>query len=269
MAVAVGAIPREARALLRTMQAAYLGTWEHDSIAKEIQRWKRLAGVEATFSTPTKQSEFYKRMNYVGDLVGASDGNFDKLWGTVEDEIRKALDLQPKEAVAGKLRSMAFLFGLNPTQVDDLQRFVGPSTYKKILRHDEMLNALARRASEERGTEVTPWTEALAMAGRNASFGAENSWGKLMDRAVENAADQKYRGAPVSSSIEELASAIADYPDALGKESSFADGDREKLADPRRSREYRVRVIERILTERAEARVDAWKKRDSEKRKPR
>ena len=202
-----------------------------------------------------KQADFYAAMKKVGDMVKANTGTLSDLAPKAEEEIRKALDLQPRDSVAAKLRSMAVLSGFTPEQKDKLLTYLGPEFYQEALVHDDQLMSLARDIDKGTGTYPTEWSKEITMASRQADVGATHVWRPLMERAVKERGQAMASGVSPTSDIEELAAAMADRPQSWASDSVFGEGDLRHLV--KMSRPAMSHAIERILMERSFSHRDA------------
>lgn len=253
--VDAGFVPRQARDALLALKAASMGHGKWNELQRAVGDFKRFEGIKPMFSEPQKQADFYAAMKKVGDMVKANTGTLSDLAPKAEEEIRKALDLQPRDSVAAKLRSMAVLSGFTPEQKDKLLTYLGPEFYQEALVHDDQLMSLARDIDKGTGTYPTEWSKEITMASRQADVGATHVWRPLMERAVKERGQAMASGVSPTSDIEELAAAMADRPQSWASDSVFGEGDLRHLV--KMSRPAMSHAIERILMERSFSHRDA------------
>lgn len=260
LAEGVGFVPRQLRTIATSIQLQVVGGKELSDIGRRIWQWEDLKGRQHTFGTRTKSPEYYKAMEKVGRIAKAhQDGD---LWEKIEPEIRKALDLEPEETVAAKLRSMQMLTGLSDLDREDLADFLGEEDMRKVLDHDTRLLQLAREAGKLEGKDATPWEDAVQMAERQARLGSSNAWRDLMDRAVESKAREMETGEP-GLDMWPLAEAMARQRESIGKESAWGMKDAYEMVSEKDHLQL-VRDIHSKLTIRAIRRHQDKQRREVE-----
>lgn len=236
MLVNSGLLPRQARDAFVAAQALYTGSKAFVDLGRQISQWKQLEGVEPSFGPANKPQEFYNAMRRLREMVGKHAGDIAEVTPEIMGEIEAALGLDTGESVAGKLRSMRYLPQLSEKERDSLLRYLGPDKFEHVVHIDDTLTALAREAGKKAGTYPMEWAESVDLARGQAQAGAANAWGKLIDRAVDDNARAFLAKTPPSIDMDELAMAIADYPEALAKESHYSDDYREafkRMSHPR------------------------------------
>lgn len=218
-------------ATFATLQAAYTGTKGFEKQLDTVRQWERLEGIKTPFGTPDKQPEFYAAMRSVWAALKTHEGTIDQLWPKVEQQMKDALDLQPEQTIADKIRSMRMLANRSLEQKDKLLAFMGKKEFKKVIEHDNLLMQLSEMVGKMQGTEPMQWTDALDMSSRLADAGTPNAWGKVMDRAIDQAA-QEMKGGNFNDHpyLLQLALRIASQPLSIDNESAFSKDDRKWLS---------------------------------------
>jgi len=245
-------LPSWGKNAINTMTGA--GMIESDPRARTARRmassFMRLEGIEQANFPKNKPDEYYDAMRSVAKAVSKYSDDPAKAWSVAEADIRTALGLAPEDSVAATLRSYRMLDRIPDDKLDAFTKFVGDDQMRYIVAHDEALRTLAKFAALKEGTPVGEFDTALATAENQARLGNTRLWGRLVERAVDEATERMAVNEPIGESILDLSQSIAAFPE---QQDWMTDKQRTILMR-RSTPAERTKYVERILMARARTR---------------
>ena len=242
-------LPSWGKNAINTMTGA--GMIESDPRARTARRmassFMRLEGIEQANFPRNKPDEYYDAMRSVAKAVSKYSDDPAKAWSVAEADIRTALGLAPEDSVAATLRSYRMLDRIPDDKLDAFTKFVGDDQMRYIVAHDEALRTLAKFAALKEGTPIGEFDSALATAENQARLGNTRLWGRLVERAVDEATERMAVGEPIGENILDLSQSIAAFPE----QQDWMTEAQRKMLMRRATPAERSKYVERILVARA------------------
>lgn len=246
-------VPREMRDLTTAVQMFALGEDPTNLQSRRlVNDWKRLEGIESQFGQKNKPGEFYAAMARVRRAVNRHPDDRKAALNEAAADIKTALALAPEESVASSIRGYQLAHSLSPEQREKLAEFIGDDDrMRAIYAHDLALRDIAREVGKMEGTYQSPFHDELQRVQSQARLGAADDWKPLADRVVDEGAAAMESGSPINDDLDELAEAMALFPEQLG--SVFGEKQMRVLQNPRMDLASRANLISYTLKKRTRA----------------
>ncbi len=243
--------------------AGFVSDTQPRADASMVRAWEKLEGIERASAPRSKDEAFYDALAEVSKIAKANVGDPKKALAESADHIRKALALAPEESVAAAIEGRQFTKHLSLEQRQKLAEFVNDTArLERIYQHDHTLREMAstiRRTME--GAYPTPWEQDLEAIRDQASLGAADKWGSVIDRALDESANRMLSGDGMGDQIDQLAEVAAIYGDQIA--SQFDERTARFLTNPNVDSLTKARRISRVLRGRALERAKAERKRQA------
>lgn len=227
----------------------------------DLYAWMRLAGIEGSKGVAKERSAALSGAlrSIKHDLYGQTaegEGAGKATYTAMGAKLQAALGLETGQSLAAAIRGMRTLDVL--ASDEDRIKFhdhIGEEQYSRMRAHDNMIEDLAQLVGKQHGTQPTAFEDELSIAAKSAIQGDRNAWGTMAKRAVDDAAEMVKLKQPLGNDIRSLAERMASTPESLLHDDTFTGENLATLMRPGMSFDRRRALIERMLTERAHAKV--------------
>lgn len=215
-----GLIPlrSQLRGTMRAAQAAW-NAEDPQVLADDrmVQAFDRMEGIERPRFEKNKPEAFYDAIAGIMRTARSMPNAEPKeVLNAAMEDVRKALALAPEESVAAAIEGRMRMRGRSDEEREKLHRYSGDADQiRRLYQMDRSLKELAREVGKLEGTHQSTFQDELARVQQQARYGGGDRWRGLMQRVTDEAAQTLLAGDGPSPDIEDLAEAMAAYPEQL------------------------------------------------------